>query len=182
MLKLQYFGHLMQRYNSLEKTLMLGKIEGKGEESSRGWDKVREHHWLNGHEFEQRPWCWERLKAKEKRAAEDEIRLESITDSMDMNLSKLQEIVKDRGVWHDVLHGVTKKSDKFSNWTTLSTNTNQGKTVLCFIQSFTKSCSSFGKSSWQYVSWYLANTIHLYQLAFSAGSNWLHYVFQCNHD
>ena len=55
------------------------------------------------------------MKAKEKRAAEDEIRLESTTDSMDMNLSKLQEIVKDRGVWHAVLHGVTKKSDKFSN-------------------------------------------------------------------
>ena len=72
-LKLQYFGHLMQRAYSLEKTLMLGKIEGK---RKRGWQRMR---WLD-----------------------------SITDSMDMNLSKLWEIVKDRESWRVAVHGVTK--------------------------------------------------------------------------
>ena len=78
-LKLQYFGHLMQRADSLEKTLMLGKIEGK---RKMGRQKMR---WLN-----------------------------SITDSIDINLSKLQETVKDRGAWHAAAHGVTK------SWTRLS--------------------------------------------------------------
>ena len=70
-LKLQFFGHLMQRVNSLEKTLMLGKIEGK---RRRGWQRMR---WLD-----------------------------SIIDSMDMNLSKLQEIVEDRVAWRATIHGV----------------------------------------------------------------------------
>ena len=70
MLKLQYFGHLIQRANSLEKTLMLGKIEGR----RRGRQRVR---WLD-----------------------------SITDSMDMNLHKLQEIVDDRKAWRATVHGV----------------------------------------------------------------------------
>ena len=73
LLKFQYFGHLMQRADSLEKTLMLGKIEGRWR---RGQQRMR---WLNG-----------------------------IIDSMDMSLSKLQEIVKDREAWHAVVHGVTK--------------------------------------------------------------------------
>ena len=72
-LKLQYLGHLMQRVNSLEKTLMLGKIEGK---SRSGQQRMR---WLD-----------------------------SITDSMDMNLSKLQETVKDRGAWHAEVNAVAK--------------------------------------------------------------------------
>ena len=70
-LKLQYFGYLMQRGDSLEKTLMLGKIEGK---RIRGQQRMR--------------------------------RLDGITDSVDMNLSKLQEIVEDRGAWHATVHGV----------------------------------------------------------------------------
>ena len=71
-LKLEYFGHLMRRADSLEKILMLGKIEVR---RRRGWQRMR---WLN-----------------------------SIIDTVDMSLNKLQEIVKDREVWHASVHGVT---------------------------------------------------------------------------
>ena len=99
-LKLQYFGHLMWRADPLEKTLMLGNIEGR---RRRGWQRRR---------------C-----------------LDGITDSMDVSLGKLLELVMDREAWHAAFHGVTKSWTRLSNWTVLRQSILNCTFEICFYPS-----------------------------------------------
>ena len=97
----QYFGHLMWRTDSLEKTLMLGKSEGRGK---RRWQRMK---WLDG-----------------------------ITDSMNMSMSNLQEIVKDREGWCATVHGVTKNQILFSDWITTTTDFRRVIYIFLALDSF----------------------------------------------
>ena len=126
-LKLQYFGHLMRRAESLEKTLMLGKIEGR---RRRERQRMR---WLDG-----------------------------ITDSMDMGLGGLRELVRDMEAWRAVVHGVAKSRTRPSDWT--DTKYRRGKTYLCeeSQKGFPLPGGYYLRGAWMGACWGTRNVLSLH--------------------
>ena len=117
----QYFGYLMQRADSFEKTLMLGKIEGR---RRRGWQRMR---WLGG-----------------------------ITNSMDMGLGELWELVMDREAWHAAVHGITKSRTRLSDWTEL-----RRLSHTCEVPSRHTGSSEMSHILWSQGKWYSHANVYI---------------------